>query len=69
MKKWGMSPTSAYKPAKPIYNGKHQVFHIHRKKWTTGSCTSAFLDIEEASDSIPHDITHVTKCHGLGDTL
>jgi hypothetical protein len=29
----------------------------------------AFLHIEEGSDSTSHDITHVTKRHGLGNTL
>ena len=43
--------------------------HIYGRQCKTGSYTSEFLHIEEASDSTSHGITHVAKWHGLGDTL
>jgi hypothetical protein len=43
--------------------------HLYRKKWKIGSYSWAFLDIEENSDSTSHDITKVSNCHEIQDTL
>jgi len=59
-------PTNQGSPHKPQSD---RCSHIYRWQWKSGSYTWAFRDIEEASDSTSHDITHVAKWHGLGDTL
>jgi hypothetical protein len=43
--------------------------NTHIQEEVEDSYTSAFLDIEEASDNTSHYITQAAKWHGLGDTI
>ena len=73
LKQWGMFPTSV-----TICLQTREVLINHNAPgvytYTGGSgnqevTLELFRDIKKASDSTSHDITHVAKWHGLGNTL